>query len=63
MTLEEKVDKMRGGKDEWWRKAGRAAYQSLAKKLVEKGLTEDEAIAILRNAFWSAAGEFGGDKV
>lgn len=64
MKIEERIDEeIRGGKDEWWRRHSRKEYIKMAKELVKRGFTEEEAVNFLHKAFWAAASEFGGDKV
>ena len=48
------------GRDEgWWHPDGEDAYVQLAQQLVERGLTEDQAVDLLGAAYTAAAGEFG----
>lgn len=45
---------------EWWRKGNFDAFVALAKELIAKGFTEDEAVRFLDDCYSTVANEFGG---
>jgi len=58
MTLENRIDDIPYGGG-WWKSAGRDMFLELAREMMRKGLTEEDAIGILTSAYCTVAAEFG----
>lgn len=58
MTLDAKVDEI-PGKDGWWKQRTGATFRALARELVDRGYTEDEALELLGDLYEATAEEFG----
>lgn len=56
--LEDRIEAIPGGEG-WWKDSSYDLYLSLARTMITKGFSEDEAVLLLSKAYWSVAGEFG----
>jgi hypothetical protein len=56
--LKKRINEIPGG--EWWHPHNGVTYLDLAKALMSRGFTENEAVEFLETAYGAAADEFGG---
>lgn len=57
-TLKVKINKIPSGG--WWLSNTGEIFMNHAKKLTDKGFSEDEAVEILEDLYYAVASEFGG---
>mgnify|MGYP001604298744 CR=1 FL=1 len=57
--LRARINDIPHGNDGWWHDDTGDALERLARDLMAKGLSEDDAVDVLSSAFHAAANEFG----
>lgn len=57
--MEKEIKKIPGD-DGWWKTAAEEYFNETAKKMVDNGFSEQEALDILSNIYWHVADCYGG---